>query len=49
MSSAENTAGQDAAGRPPLILMVVAWIWVVVPFAYGLWQLLLKIPALFGS
>ncbi|MHA6795872.1 MFS transporter small subunit [Pseudonocardia bannensis] len=49
MSSAENTAGQDTTGRPPVLLMVLAWLWVLVPFTYGLWQLLLKIPALFGS
>jgi hypothetical protein len=28
---------------------VLAWLWVLVPFGYGLYQLLLKIPALFGS
>lgn len=28
---------------------VLAWIWVLVPFGYGLVQLILKIPALFGS
>jgi hypothetical protein len=25
------------------------WLWVLVPFAYGLYQLVTKIPALFGS
>lgn len=25
------------------------WLWVVVPFGYGLYQLVIKIPALFGS
>jgi hypothetical protein len=28
---------------------VLAWIWVLVPFGYGLYQLVIKIPALFGS
>ena len=28
---------------------VVAWLWVLVPFGYGLYQLLIKVPALFGS
>jgi hypothetical protein len=28
---------------------VLAWLWVLVPFGYGLYQLLLKIPALFGT
>ncbi len=27
---------------------VVAWIWVVVPLAYGIYELFVKIPALFG-
>jgi hypothetical protein len=29
-------------------LMVLAWLWVLVPFSYGLYQLVIKIPALFG-
>jgi len=31
------------------VLAVLAWAWVVVPFLYGVYQLLIKIPALFGS
>lgn len=27
---------------------VLAWLWVAVPFAWGLFELLAKIPALFG-
>lgn len=27
---------------------VLAWVWVGVPFGYGLYELMLKIPALFG-
>jgi hypothetical protein len=30
------------------VLAAVAWLWVLVPFCYGLYQLLIKIPALFG-
>ena len=30
------------------VLMVLAWLWVLVPFCYGLFQLVIKIPALFG-
>jgi hypothetical protein len=26
---------------------VVSWLWVGVPFTYGLYELLVKIPALF--
>lgn len=31
------------------VLTILAWAWVTVPFLYGLYQLLIKIPALFGS
>ena len=30
------------------VVAVLAWLWVLVPFGYGLYQLLIKIPALFG-
>jgi hypothetical protein len=40
---------REPAERPRTLLMVVAWLWVGVPFAYGLWQLLIKLPALFGN
>ena len=29
--------------------MVLAWIWVLAPFGYGVYELVVKIPALFGS
>jgi hypothetical protein len=29
--------------------MVLAWLWVLVPFGYGVYELVVKIPALFGS
>ncbi|MGH3513357.1 MAG: MFS transporter small subunit [Pseudonocardiaceae bacterium] len=31
------------------LLMVLAWLWVLVPFGYGVYELVVKIPALFGS
>jgi hypothetical protein len=27
---------------------VLLWLWVLVPFGYGLYRLLINIPALFG-
>ena len=30
-------------------LMVVAWLWVGLPFAYGLYQLIVKVVQLFQS
>ena len=30
------------------VIAALTWLWVLVPFGYGLYQLLIKIPALFG-
>ena len=32
-----------------LALTVFAWLWVAVPFGYGVWQLLVKVVQLFAS
>jgi hypothetical protein len=42
----ESTVTRPAVSTP---LVVLAWLWVAVPFGYGLYQLLIKIPALFGQ
>jgi hypothetical protein len=34
--------------RVPHGLVVLAWLWPVIPAAYGLYQLMTKVPALFG-
>lgn len=31
------------------VLMVVAWLWVLLPFLYGVWQLLIKVVPLFSG
>jgi hypothetical protein len=31
------------------LLGMVSWLWVGVPFAYGLYELVLKIPKLFAN
>jgi hypothetical protein len=38
----------DTRTAPPPIAWL-AWVWVVVPFLYGLYSLVIKIPALFGG
>ncbi|MBQ0985369.1 hypothetical protein KBZ10_12740 [Streptomyces sp. F63] len=38
-------ARPEAGGRRPL--MVLAWLWVGTPFAYGVYELLLKMRQLF--
>ena len=35
--------------RSTRCVVALAWLWVLVPFGYGLYQLLVKIPALFGG
>jgi hypothetical protein len=30
-------------------LIALAWLWVALPFAYGVWQLFTKITQLFGA
>jgi hypothetical protein len=30
-------------------LMAVVWLWVAIPFAYGLYQLIVKVTQLFQS
>ncbi len=38
---------KDGALNPALIALL--WLWVLIPFGYGLYQLVIKIPALFGT
>ena len=42
-----RTRGAVSNGRA--VLTGLVWAWVAAPFLYGLSQLLVKIPALFGS
>jgi hypothetical protein len=46
-TQAESASGEGAPINP--VLAALAWLWVLVPFCYGLYQLLIKIPALFGT
>lgn len=45
MSTSTDSAVSTAMNVP---LMIFMWLWVVVPFGYGIYQLVIKIPALFG-
>jgi hypothetical protein len=47
MSTSTDSAVTTPGGTMPLV--VLAWLWVAVPFGYGLYQLLIKIPALFSG
>lgn len=44
-----STLTTGSASHPRVVFTALAWAWVVVPFCYGLYQLLIKIQALFGS
>ncbi len=47
MTTSSSTS--STAGSPPAVVMVVAWLWVLVPFAYGVYELILKVSNLFGG
>ncbi|MEU6081119.1 hypothetical protein [Streptomyces sp. NPDC047108] len=40
-----DTSAREAGGRRPL--MVITWLWVGGPFAYGVYELVLKLRQLF--
>ena len=39
----------ESSGATPsrTVLTIIAWAWVIIPFLYGVWQLVIKLPALF--
>jgi hypothetical protein len=43
-----STQATESTSNGRVVLIALAWTWVVVPFLYGLYQLLIKVPALFG-
>jgi hypothetical protein len=49
MSTRETvTAGKSEGRAVSPLVAILAWLWVLIPFGYGLVQLLSRIPALFG-
>jgi hypothetical protein len=47
MTNPSTAAPTDRRVRPALLTL--AWLWVALPFTYGVWQLFTKITQLFGS
>ncbi len=45
----QTPAGALVAPEKRVVLLVVAWAWVLVPFSYGLEQLIVKVAKLFNS
>jgi len=50
MTTSES-AHESTQDKPAnmLLIGIFAWLWVLIPFAYGLYQLIIKIPALFAG
>jgi hypothetical protein len=44
-----TTSGSSTEGALSPVLVALVWLWVLIPFSYGGYQLVIKIPALFGS
>jgi hypothetical protein len=44
-----STHAEPTERRGAPAIAWLAWVWVAVPFLYGLYQLVVKIPALFGG
>jgi hypothetical protein len=47
MTNPSTAAPTDRRVGP--VLIALAWLWVALPFAYGVWQLFTKITQLFGA
>lgn len=48
-SPVSSRANQGDHATQRTWLMVLAWLWVGLPFAYGVYQLILKVIQLFGG
>jgi hypothetical protein len=44
MSDQPETPAQEANRKP---LITIAWLWVGIPFAYGVYELFIKVAQLF--
>jgi hypothetical protein len=43
----QTTPGTMSSARRALI--VIAWLWVIAPFLYGVWRLLIQVVQLFAG
>lgn len=43
-----TNATKDTTGAASTPVVAGAWLWVTVPFLYGVYQLVLKVQTLFG-
>lgn len=50
MTEMRHRAATWPSQQPPhRAVIILAWLWVATPSAYGLWQLLAKVSQLFGG
>lgn len=42
----QTAPGQSAVNRNPLL--IAAWLWVAIPFGYGVYELIRKVTQLFS-
>jgi hypothetical protein len=49
MSNAAAPAAHQPDQRVHPALIALAWLWVALPFSYGVWQLFTKITQLFST
>ncbi|HEX4253357.1 MAG TPA: hypothetical protein VH008_36185 [Pseudonocardia sp.] len=45
----DSTSGATSPSPIRIVVTAVAWLWVLVPFLYGVWQLLIKVVPLFSG
>jgi len=45
----DSTSGATPLSPARIAVTAVAWLWVLVPFLYGVWQLLIKVVPLFSG
>jgi hypothetical protein len=43
------THSNQSAGAASPLVTVIAWLWVLIPFVWGVWQLIIKVVPLFSS
>lgn len=48
MSELTSEPAQDAPAPQRVPLLVIAWLWVLVPFGYGVYELIRKVTQLFN-
>jgi hypothetical protein len=49
MSNPAGPAAHQPDQRVHRALIALAWLWVALPFSYGVWQLFTKISQLFST